>query len=140
MMAMAMCVHISVLGLCTFTTDAAGELDILGHDGDTLGVDSAQVGILKETDQIGFGGFLEGEDSSTLETKIVLEVLGNLTDQSLERELADKKVSRLLILADLTECNSTRSVTMRFVDTTSGRGRFTCGLGGKLLSWGLSTS
>ena len=40
--------------LSTFTTDTAGKLDILGHDGDTLGVDGAQVGIFEETDQVSF--------------------------------------------------------------------------------------
>ena len=33
--------------LGTFTTDTSGQLDILGHDGDTLGMDGAQVGIFK---------------------------------------------------------------------------------------------
>ena len=38
--------------LSTLSTDAAGELDVLGHDGDTLGVDGAQVGVLEETDEV----------------------------------------------------------------------------------------
>ena len=38
--------------LGTLATDTAGKLDVLGHDGDTLGVDGAQVGILEETDQV----------------------------------------------------------------------------------------
>ena len=42
----------SILG--TFTTDTSGQLDVLGHDGDTLGVDGAQVGVFEETDQVGF--------------------------------------------------------------------------------------
>ena len=33
--------------LSALTTDAAGKLDVLGHDSHTLGVDSAQVGVLK---------------------------------------------------------------------------------------------
>ena len=31
--------------LSALATDAAGELDVLGHDGDALGVDGAEVGI-----------------------------------------------------------------------------------------------
>jgi hypothetical protein len=38
--------------------DAAGKLDVLGHDGDTLGMDFAQVGVLKETNQVGLRGLL----------------------------------------------------------------------------------
>jgi len=33
-------------------TDAAGKLDVLGHDGDTLGVDGAQVGVLEQTNEV----------------------------------------------------------------------------------------
>ena len=36
--------------LSTFATDAACELDVLWHDGHTLGMDGAQVGILEESD------------------------------------------------------------------------------------------
>ena len=32
--------------------DTAGQLDILGHDGDPLGVDGAEVGVLEESDQV----------------------------------------------------------------------------------------
>ena len=48
--------------LGTLTTDATGELDVLGHDGDALGVDGAQVGVFEESDQVGLGGFLKGHD------------------------------------------------------------------------------
>ena len=37
----------SVPFLSPFTTDAAGELDVLGHDGDTLCMNSAQVGVFE---------------------------------------------------------------------------------------------
>ena len=45
--------------LGTLTTDAAGKLDVLGHDGDTLGVDGAQVGVLKQTNQVSLAGLLQ---------------------------------------------------------------------------------
>ena len=45
--------------LGTLPTDTAGKLDVLWHDGDTLGVDGAQVGVLKETDQVGLASLLE---------------------------------------------------------------------------------
>ena len=40
------------INLSTLSADTAGELDVLGHDGDTLGVDGAQVGVFEETDQV----------------------------------------------------------------------------------------
>jgi hypothetical protein len=50
--------------LCSFTADTTGQLDILGHDRYTLGMDGTKVGILKKTNQVGFGSFLESKDSS----------------------------------------------------------------------------
>ena len=38
--------------LGTLTADSAGKLDVLGHDGDTLGVDGAKVGILEKSDLV----------------------------------------------------------------------------------------
>ena len=79
--------------LGAFSTDSAGQLDVLGHDGDALGVDGAEVGVLEDADQVGLGGFLEGHDGRGLEAEIGLEVLGDLTDQSLEGQFADKQLS-----------------------------------------------
>ncbi len=45
--------------LSALSSDAASELDVLGHDGHSLGVDGAQVGVLKETHEVGLGGLLE---------------------------------------------------------------------------------
>ena len=64
--------------------DAARELDVLGHDGDALGVDSAEVGVFEEAYEIGFSSFLEGEDCRALPSQ-VLEVLRDLFDKTLER-------------------------------------------------------
>ncbi len=44
--------------LASFASDSAGELDILGHDGDSLSVDGAQVGVFEEGDQVSFSSFL----------------------------------------------------------------------------------
>ena len=47
--------------LPSLSTDSACELKILGHDGHTLGVDGAEVGVLKEAHMIGLGGLLYGK-------------------------------------------------------------------------------
>ena len=39
--------------LSPLASDPAGELDVLGHDGDSLGVDRTEVGILEEPSEIG---------------------------------------------------------------------------------------
>ena len=38
--------------LSPLAANAPGELDVLGHDGDALGVDGAQVGVLEQADQV----------------------------------------------------------------------------------------
>ena len=47
--------------LSTLPADATGQLDVFGHDGHTLGVDGAQVGVFKQTHQVGLAGLLHGE-------------------------------------------------------------------------------
>jgi hypothetical protein len=116
-----------------------GELNILGHDSNTLGVDSAKVGIFKETDEVGLGSLLKGKDGRSLETKVGLEVLGDLTDETLERELADQEVGTLLVTTDLTESDGSRSVSVRLLDTTGGWGRLTSSLGCELLTRSLAS-
>ena len=103
--------------LGTLPTDSAGKLDVLGHDGDTLGVDGAKVGVLKEPDKVSLRGFLEGHDGRALEAEVSLEVLGNLTDKALEGQLADEELSRLLVSPDLTEGNSSWPVPVGLLDS-----------------------
>jgi histone H3 len=125
--------------LRALATDAAGKLDVLGHDGDTLGVDGSEVGVLEEADEVSLGGLLEGKNGGALEAEIGLEVLGNLTNKALERQLADEELSGLLVAADLTESDGARSVSVGLLDTTSGGGALAGGLGGELLAGGLAT-
>ena len=145
-------------------------------DGDTLGVDGAQVGVLEEGDEIRLDGLLQSTDGGGLEAEIGLEVLGDLTNlwrsalammlgyvmeprprqggcatrrgrnqrmeayQTLEGELADQKLSGLLVATNLTESNGTRLVAMRLLDTSGGGGALAGGLGGELLAGSLATS
>ena len=39
--------------------DAASKLDILGHDGDPLGVDGSQVGVFKQANQVSLSSLLQ---------------------------------------------------------------------------------
>ena len=64
-------------------------MDVLWHDGDSLGVDGAQVGVLEKTNEVSLGGLLKGKNGGSLESKVGLEVLGDFSDQALERQLAD---------------------------------------------------
>ena len=119
--------------------DAASELHISGHDGHTLGVDGAQVGILEQRDEVRLSSLLESHNGRSLEAEIVLEVLSDLTDQSLEGELADEKLRALLVLADLTKSHSSGAITMRLLGGAGGGGGLAGGLGGELLAGNLSS-
>lgn len=66
-------------------------------------MDGGQVGVLEEGYKVSLGGFLESTNSGRLETEIGLEVLGNLTDETLEGKLTNQKLRGLLVATDLTE-------------------------------------
>ena len=48
-----------------------------------------------------------------------LEILSNFTNETLEGELADEQLGRLLVTPNFTEGDSTGPETMRLLDTTS---------------------
>ena len=85
----------NTIRLGALAADAAGELDVLRHDGDALGVDGAEVGVLEETNEVGLSSLLQREDGTALEAEVGLEVLGNLADQALEWEPAGGESERL---------------------------------------------
>ena len=54
----------------------------------------------------GLGRLLERGNSGALEAEVGLEVLGNLTHETLEGELAEEELGGLLVPTDLTESKS----------------------------------
>merc|ERR1719328_186511 len=102
-------------------------------------MDGAQVGIFEKSNQISLGCFLKSHDSARLKSQVSLEILSNFTDKSLEGQLADQKLSRLLVTTDFTKSYSTRTITMRFLDSSSGRGRFPGSFGSQLFARSLSS-
>ncbi len=97
-------------------------------------MDGAQVSVLKETNEVGLGRLLKGKDGRALETKITLEVLCNLTHKTLEGELANEQVGRLLVATDLTKRDGSGAVTVGFLDASGGGRGLASGLGGELLA------
>ncbi len=70
-------------------------------------MDGAQVGVLKERDEVSLDGLLKSTDGRRLEAKVRLEVLSDFTDQALEGQLADQELRRLLVATDFTESYGT---------------------------------
>ena len=81
-------------------------------------MDSAQVGVLEEADHVGFGGLLEGENGGALEAEVVLEVAGEVTDESLEGQLPDEELGALLEPSDLTEGDRAGAEAVGALDAT----------------------
>lgn len=61
------------------------------------------------------------------------------SNKTLEGELPDQEFSRLLVLSNLSEGDSSGPVPVRLLDTSSGGGSLLGGLGGELLSGSLSS-
>ena len=117
----------------SLASDSSSELNVSGHDGDPLGVDGAEVGVLEEADQVGLGGLLEGQDGGALEAELGVERAGDLAHESLEGELPKEEVGRLLISSDLSERDGTGSEPVRLLGANLGGG----GLPGRLSGEGL---
>ena len=111
-----------------------------GLDGDTLGVDGAEVGVLEKRDEVRFNRLLERADGGRLESEVRLEVLGDLANEALEGKLPDKELGRLLVATNLTESDGAGLVAVGLLHTTGRRGGLAGSLGGKLLAGGLATS
>jgi hypothetical protein len=55
--------------LVLLAPEPAGELHVLGLDRHPLGVDRSEIGILKELDEVGLRGLLQGADRTESEAK-----------------------------------------------------------------------
>ncbi|KAJ1135301.1 hypothetical protein NDU88_001741 [Pleurodeles waltl] len=98
-----------------------GQLNDLGHNGDSLGADSAHVGVFSEPDLVGLAELVQGHDCRTLVMQNGLEVLQDLLHQALEGLFADEQLRGLLLAADLAESDSPGLVVVRLLDSTNGR-------------------
>ena len=107
-------------------------------------MDGAQVGVLEQADQVGFGSLLQGEHCGRLEAEVRLEVLCDFTNEALkftelggekllncfylERQLPEQEFSGLLVTTNLAQSHGAGTVAVRLLDSASGR----CGLAGCL--------
>ena len=73
------CTHIKT-STSLLITNTTSKLHITRHDSHTLGMNSAQICILKQRHKISLSSLLKSHHGRTLETEIILKVLSNLTD------------------------------------------------------------
>jgi hypothetical protein len=106
-------------------------------------MNGSQVGVLEQRHKVSLSGFLKSHHSRGLEAQVglhsrnvssaqplcnvaastmpttYLEVLGDLTDETLEWEFTDEKFRRLLIPTNLAQCDGTRAEPVRLLHATS---------------------
>lgn len=123
----------------SLASNPPSQLDIFGHDGDPLGMNSAQIGVLEQTHKVRLRSLLQRRHSRALEPKIRLEILSNLPDQPLERQFPDQQLGALLVLSDLPQSNRPRAEAVGLFHTSGGRGGLSCRLRGQLLPGCLSS-
>ena len=70
-------------------------------------MDGTKVGVLEERHEVGLNGLLESTDGRGLEAKVGLEILGDFTNETLERKLANQELSGLLVTTNLTKSDGT---------------------------------
>ena len=103
-----------------FSPDATSELNVLGHNGDALGVDGAQIGVFEQTYHVCFGSFLQRKNGLGLESEVGLVFLGDFTNETLEGQFSNEQFGGLLELADLTEGNCACSEAVGLFDALVG--------------------
>ena len=84
----------------------------------------AQVGVLEKSDEVGLCRLMQRKNRVGLETNVFLEILRNLSHQTLKGFFADEQFRGLLVTANFTKSNRPRAVAMGFLDAAGSRGFF----------------
>lgn len=74
------------------------------------------------------------DDRRVRTSKVRLEVLCDLTTQTLEGDLSDEKLGRLLVATDFTKGDGSWLVSVGLLDTSGRWGRFASSSGSKFLA------
>ena len=110
------------------TTEAARELYIAGLDRNAAAVDGAQARVGEEVDHVGLGGLLHGEDGARLKPQALFARDGDLADQALEGQLAQKQLRALLVAADLAQGDGAGAELERLLHAAGDRSSCLLGL------------
>jgi len=102
-------------------------------------VNRAEVGVLEQSNEVGFCSFLKRGNGATLKPQISLEVLRNFPHESLKRKLSDEKLGAFLVLPDFPQCHSPWTEPVRLLHTTGRRSGLPGSLRRQLLTWRLTT-
>jgi hypothetical protein len=123
-------------------SETTGQSKILGLDRNTFSVNGSQVGILEQGHEVGLSSLLERHHSRGLEAQVSLEVLCDLTDETLEGKFTDEELRRFLIPTNLAQRDGTRTEPVWLLNATScsGGGSLASSFGCELLTGGFASS
>lgn len=97
-----------------------------------------EVGVLEQSNEVGFGSFLERGNSATLKPQISLEVLRNFPYESLKRKFSDEKLGAFLVLSDFPQRHRPWTEPVRLLHTAGRRSGLPGSLRRQLLTWRLT--
>ncbi len=86
-------------------------------------MNGAQVGVLEQAHEVGLARLLQSEDGEGLELEVGVKVGRHLTNEALERALANKELRVFLVAPDLAQGHSAWAVTVDFLGLAVGWGR-----------------
>ena len=108
-----------------FTAQASCKLHVFRYDRHALRMDGAQVRVFKQSDKVCFSGFVKREERSRLEAQVRAKVVRDLAHDAVKGESGNKKLGRLLVLANFAQRDGSRTIATRLCAAHC-RGRFLC--------------
>jgi len=129
-----------VVTLGPFASDSSGKLNVLGHYGDPLSMNGAEVSVFKESNQVSLSGFLKSRNGTALEPQICFEILCDFANQTLKGELSDQKLCALLVLPDFPQSHGSRPEPVGLLHSAGCRSRLPSSLRRQLLPGSLAAS
>lgn len=131
--------HKNCLHLSSLSPYPASQLDVFGHDGDSLSVDGTQISIFKQTHQVRFASLLQRTNGRALKPQVGFEILSDLPHQPLEGQLPDEQLGRLLVTTNLSKRHGPGPVAMRLLHPAGRGSAFPGGFCGQLFAGGFPT-
>ena len=71
------------------TSDPPGQLNVLGHDGHSLGMHGTKVGVLEHSHKMSLGCLLQCQNCSALNPNVTFDVAQDFVNHPLKRWLLD---------------------------------------------------
>jgi len=121
------------------SSNPPSKLNILWHNGDSLSMNSTQIGILKQSHKVRLCCFLKSSHCAALEPQICLEILCYFSHQPLKRQFPDQQLCALLVLSDFPQCHGSWPKSVGLLHSSGCRCRFPSCLCGQLLTWRLAS-